>query len=114
MKLAQVRDQTGAMARQLRTWEQEGLLAPARGSGGQREYSPADVALARRIRELRGAGLGLGDIRILVRLGRARTRSTETEALRRARAILRRTQAQIAACDEFLAAVIAGTGGTGS
>jgi DNA-binding transcriptional MerR regulator len=62
MKIGEFSRITGASERSLRYYEQEGLLAAARTSGGQREYAEEDVARVRRIRVLLAAGLNLATV----------------------------------------------------
>ena len=46
----------------LRVYERRGLLEPQRTSGGTRLYSPADIELLHRIRDLLAEGLNLAGI----------------------------------------------------
>ncbi|HEY8498221.1 MAG TPA: MerR family transcriptional regulator [Limnochordales bacterium] len=57
---------TGLSARQIRYYEQEGLLAPGRSRGNRRLYSLADVERLRRIKELLEQGLTLEGVRALL------------------------------------------------
>jgi MerR family glutamine synthetase transcriptional repressor len=50
---------TGLTARQIRYWEQHGLLKPARTRGGQRLYSEADLIRLKEIKRLLGEGMTL-------------------------------------------------------
>lgn len=50
---------TGLTARQIRYWEQQGLLAPARTKGRQRMYSEADILRLKEIKRLLNDGLTL-------------------------------------------------------
>lgn len=50
---------TGLTGRQIRYWEQHGLLAPSRTKGGQRMYSEADILRLKEIRRLMGDGMTL-------------------------------------------------------
>jgi MerR family transcriptional regulator, glutamine synthetase repressor len=50
---------TGLTARQIRYWEQNGLLAPTRTNGGQRMYSEHDVLKLKEIKRLMGEGMTL-------------------------------------------------------
>jgi DNA-binding transcriptional MerR regulator len=47
----------------LRIYEREGLIEPARSSGGTRRYSGDDVERLRRIGSLTGAGLNVAGVR---------------------------------------------------
>ncbi len=50
---------TGLTGRQIRYWEQHGLLAPARTKGRQRMYSDADILRLKEIKRLMGDGMTL-------------------------------------------------------
>lgn len=50
---------TGLTARQIRYWEQHGLVTPSRTQGRQRMYSEADVLRLKEIKRLMGEGLTL-------------------------------------------------------
>lgn len=50
---------TGLTGRQIRYWEQHGLLAPARTKGRQRMYSDADILRLKEIKRLLGDGMTL-------------------------------------------------------
>lgn len=62
LRIGDVARATGASARLLRYYEEQGLLAPARSASGQRLYAPDDVERVERIRRLLGAGLSTGVI----------------------------------------------------
>src|SRR5690606_32926903 len=53
---------TGVHAHQLRYYEAQGLLEPARGTNGYREYSDEAVLAVTQIRRLLEAGLSTGEI----------------------------------------------------
>lgn len=53
----------GLSGRQIRYYEQQGLLAPERTKGNQRLYSPQDVDRLVRIKELLAQGLTLDGVR---------------------------------------------------
>jgi len=57
MRIGAVARATGASARLLRYYEEQGLLQPTRLPSGYREYGPADIAAVRNIRSLLAAGL---------------------------------------------------------
>jgi DNA-binding transcriptional MerR regulator len=57
MRIGDLAAATGASARSLRYYEEQGLLASERGSGGQRHYPPAAVERVGLIRSLLAAGL---------------------------------------------------------
>lgn len=54
---------TGLTGRQIRYWEQQDLLAPARTKGGQRLYSDADIARLKEIKKLLNEGYTLERVR---------------------------------------------------
>lgn len=64
MRIGEAAAAAGTTPRALRFYEQRGLLPePERTVSGQRDYSPADVALVRTIRELLALGLTVEDLR---------------------------------------------------
>lgn len=56
MRIGELSARSGVSARSLRYYEEQRLLAPTRTAGGQRVYSPQDLAVVIRIRELFQAG----------------------------------------------------------
>ncbi|MCF3122356.1 MerR family transcriptional regulator [Streptomyces arenae] len=58
MRIGEVARLTGASARSLRYYEEQGLIHSARSGGGQRHYAATEVARVRLIRRLFDAGLG--------------------------------------------------------
>ncbi|MER6134341.1 MerR family transcriptional regulator [Streptomyces sp. NPDC001815] len=58
MRIGEVARLTGASARSLRYYEQQGLIHSARSGGGQRHYAATEVARVHLIRRLFDAGLG--------------------------------------------------------
>jgi MerR family transcriptional regulator/heat shock protein HspR len=54
---------TGLHPQTLRLYEREGLLEPARSSGGTRRYSRNDITRLQKICGLAGAGLNMAGIR---------------------------------------------------
>lgn len=66
MRISEAAGQAGVPARLLRYYEEQGLLDPDRNSSGYREYDDRDVELARRIRQLLGAGLSTATIRTVL------------------------------------------------
>lgn len=50
---------TGLTGRQIRYWEQHGLLTPSRTKGRQRMYSEADILKLKEIKRLMGDGMTL-------------------------------------------------------
>ncbi len=57
MRIGDLAAATGASARSLRYYEQQGLLVSERSPGGQRRYPESAVERVRLIRSLLGAGL---------------------------------------------------------
>lgn len=62
LRIGEVARRTGLTERTLRYYEELGLLAPARGSGGQREYDAGALARLYRVRLLRDLGTPLAEI----------------------------------------------------
>jgi DNA-binding transcriptional MerR regulator len=54
--------QLGVSAKALRVYEHRGLITPARTLAGWRAYSPAEIARAREVVELRTLGLSLSEV----------------------------------------------------
>jgi DNA-binding transcriptional MerR regulator len=63
MRIGDLAAATGASARSLRYYEEQGLLASERGPGGQRRYAEAAVERVSVIRSLLAAGLTSSTIR---------------------------------------------------
>ncbi|GLX99756.1 MULTISPECIES: MerR family transcriptional regulator [Actinoplanes] len=63
MRIGDLAGATGASARSLRYYEEQGLLSSERGTGGQRRYPPAAVDRVGLIRSLLAAGLTTAVIR---------------------------------------------------
>jgi DNA-binding transcriptional MerR regulator len=57
MRIGELARRTGVSTRSLRYYEQQGLLAPGRTTGGQRDYPEGAVDRVIRIQELFAAGL---------------------------------------------------------
>lgn len=62
MRIGELARATGASARALRFYEEQGLLQSRRASNGYREYGEEAVARVRSIRYLLAAGLTLDDV----------------------------------------------------
>ena len=67
LAIPRLAERVGVTPRVLRYWEEQGLISPTREHGKLR-YSPRDVAIARLIRALLAAGVGVEGIRMLKRL----------------------------------------------
>ncbi|HEY7282660.1 MAG TPA: helix-turn-helix domain-containing protein, partial [Actinomycetota bacterium] len=67
MAIPRLAERIGVTPRVLRYWEEQGLISPTREHGKLR-YSPRDLAIARLIRRLIDAGVGVEGVRMLKRL----------------------------------------------
>ena len=67
LAIPRLAERVGVTPRVLRYWEEQGLISPTREHGKLR-YSPRDVAIARLIRRLLDAGVGIDGVRMLKRL----------------------------------------------
>ena len=64
MKINEVEAQVGITKKNIRFYEEQGLVTPRRNSeNGYRDYGPEEVAVLRRIKLLRKLGLPLEEIR---------------------------------------------------
>ena len=66
MRIGELASKSGASARSLRYYEQQGLLRAERGPNGYRDYDETEVTLVREIRSLLDSGFDLEEIRPLV------------------------------------------------
>jgi DNA-binding transcriptional MerR regulator len=66
MKISEAAQKTGAPARMLRYYEQEGLIESSRSTNGYRDYSEDQVEHARHVRALVEAGLSTRMIKIVL------------------------------------------------
>lgn len=64
MAIPRLAEHIGVTPRVLRYWEEQGLISPSREHGKLR-YSPRDLAIARLIKQLMDAGVGVDGIRML-------------------------------------------------
>jgi MerR family transcriptional regulator/heat shock protein HspR len=69
---------TGLHPQTLRLYEQEGLLTPARSSGGTRRYSTDDIDRLHQIMALTSDGLNLAGVRQVLEL-QEQTRALQAE-----------------------------------
>lgn len=67
MTIKEIEETLGMTRANIRFYEQEGLLSPARNPNGYRDYSPEDVETLKKIKLLRGLHLDLETIRALQR-----------------------------------------------
>ena len=66
MRINEAAERAGVTPKNIRFYEEEGLLHPAREKGNRyRDYSPEDVALIKRIRLLRTLDVPLAEIRAM-------------------------------------------------
>lgn len=63
MQIGELAEHLGVSSRSLRHYEQQGLLAPARGSNGYRVYDDVDIVRASNISDLMATGLTTADVR---------------------------------------------------
>jgi DNA-binding transcriptional MerR regulator len=77
LAIPRLAERVGVTPRVLRYWEEQGLISPTREHGKLR-YSPRDVAIARLIRRLLEAGVGIEGVRMLKRLAERDIRSSST------------------------------------
>ena len=63
MNIAEVERRTGLTRANIRFYEKEGLLSPARGANGYRDYTEDDVETLRKVRLLRQLRLSVPEIR---------------------------------------------------
>ena len=66
MKIQQVEELVGITKKNIRFYEQEGLLNPARSENGYRDYSEADVQILKKIKLLRSLSFPLEEIRMML------------------------------------------------
>ncbi|PWS46618.1 MerR family transcriptional regulator [Streptomyces sp. FT05W] len=66
MKISEAAEETGAPARMLRYYEQQGLIESSRSTNGYRDYSEDQVEHARHARALVEAGLSTRMIKIVL------------------------------------------------
>jgi len=71
-------EQVGVTPRVLRYWEEQGLISPTREHGKLR-YSPRDLAIARLIRTVLTAGVGVEGVRMLKRVAQRDIRNSSAD-----------------------------------
>ena len=67
-------DMVAMQIQNLRVYERRGLVEPDRSAGGSRLYSPADIEVLHRIRDLLAEGLNLAGIAKVLELERSLAR----------------------------------------
>ncbi len=71
---------TGLTGRQIRYWEQNGLLAPSRTKGRQRMYSESDILKLKEIRRLMADGMTLDRVKAYYESREAKRLRTASES----------------------------------
>ena len=74
-------DMVAMQIQNLRVYERRGLVDPDRSSGGSRLYSPADIEVLHRIRDLLADGLNLAGIAKVLELERSVARLRDEFAI---------------------------------
>jgi DNA-binding transcriptional MerR regulator len=100
-RLGEVATQTGLSHKQLRQWEQRGLVAPLHGVGGQRLYSETDLERLRRAKTMRDSGMTLAQIKELLWILSATSLGNEVEGLAQLGRICRRVGAQLTVAEDL-------------
>ena len=67
MKIQQVEELVGISKKNIRFYEEQGLLAPGRAENGYREYGQGDVTRLRQIKLLRKLAVPIEDIRAMLK-----------------------------------------------
>ncbi|WP_044368137.1 MerR family transcriptional regulator [Streptomyces natalensis] len=68
MRIGEAAAAAGLTPRTVRYYEQQGLLTARRTTSGHREYDAEDIRRLKAVRELRDAGLTVGDVRAFAHL----------------------------------------------
>ena len=63
MKIKQAAEKSGLTPRNIRFYEESGLIGVGREENGYREYNDQDIVRLKQIRVLRELGIGIEDIR---------------------------------------------------
>jgi DNA-binding transcriptional MerR regulator len=100
-RLGEVAKQTGLSHKQLRQWEQRGLVAPIHGVGGQRLYSETDLERLRRAKTMRDSGMSLAEIKELLWILSATSLGNEVEGLAQLGRICRRVGAELTVAEDL-------------
>lgn len=69
MKINEVEQQTGIAKKNIRFYEDEGLLSPSRSANGYRDYNAGDIEILRQIKLLRKLDIPLEEIKRLLQGG---------------------------------------------
>lgn len=94
-RLGEVAQQTGLSPKQLRQWEQRGLVTPVHGIGGQRTYTASDLERLQRAKTMRDSGMTLPEIKQVLWILNATSLGNEVEGLAEIGRICRRVGAQL-------------------
>jgi DNA-binding transcriptional MerR regulator len=97
---------TGVTVKALRHYERVGLLAPARGGAGYRQYSYADMQRLERVLSLRALGFSLQDVAALIDADAV----TRTDLLRQQRERLEDRRTRITRAIDIIGVATAGDG----
>ena len=62
MKIKQVEELVGITSKNIRFYEEQGLLSPERAENGYREYHRSDVEVLKKIKLLRKLGISVEEI----------------------------------------------------
>lgn len=104
MNIGKIEEESGISRANIRYYEQEGLLCPARAENGYRDYSTADLAALQKIKLLRQLGIPVETIRRLqtgeeqlgdILAARAEALSYGAEAARTAQTVCARMQQSV-------------------
>lgn len=96
MKINQVEQAIGITKKNIRFYEQEGLLKPTRVANGYRDYSPEDLKTLRQIKLLRKLDIPIEEIRRL-----QENRQTLEDCLHRHLIVLKRRRSNLDAIENF-------------
>ena len=100
-RLGDVAQATGLSHKQLRQWEQRGLVAPVHGIGGQRTYSAGDLERLRRAKTMRDNGMTLPEIKQVLWILSATSLGNEVEGLAELGRICRRVGGQLTLAEDL-------------
>ena len=90
MNIKEIEERSGLTRANIRYYEQEGLIAPARRENKYRDYSEEDLETLLRVALLRSLGFSLDEIR--------RLQSGELELAAACESAARRWRARVSAC----------------
>lgn len=96
MKINEVEQAVGITKKNIRFYEQEGLLKPSRSTNGYRDYSPEDIDILRQIRLLRRLDIPIEEIKQM-----QSGNLTLEDCLHRHLVVLRRRAKNLEAAENF-------------